>query len=621
MITGLHCIRDGPRLHLYPAYFSGATLVTLAFFGRTAQVFWGVSTMVCIFLSLLIRYFLPKILPMGGRGPYSVGATMEYIHTLPEDAGVLGAMGGKEDMDQRPLELMTQIFYPVQKSDVEKTPWFPSNLSHFRSSFIPPWNFLVRAFFPNTQGAFVAASLFLGIVSRRYGAIGLPPFPSALLGHTPEPDTADPRAYAWALVFVASILGWSLWADVVEGKVKRRGFTARYMLREQARRVATFAKTPGWTTEHLSEFEAGAFDGGYMYPTGTPCFPVAPVGPEGDGKRSVIFFLHGLGGNRSIYSEYAVELASQGYICIVPEHNDGTSSSCLFPDGKLTEYIPAPDGNGKTDADRKFRHGQLMRRRREIALLQYHLGLLRRGVPSDLKASKRVGLGDILGTMPPALIGHSFGGATALDLLHQEEIYQEGFATGNGDKGRRARVEWSEMGYSVCIVLDAWTFPLSDAARGHCFKTPLLLVTNDTFLGEEGAVREDRLVAGAAENVSAGASDLVLQIRVQKSRHQNFSDVGVLAPEVLRALKSVGEADGAYINDQVSWIMLCALETFLTPQRNVIVPSSPSPGILELLGENGAVLPSFPEATIRRVSAGGILPPTDYHPDPKLPPS
>lgn len=34
---------------------------------------------------------------------------------------------------------------------------------------------------------------------------------------------------------------------------------------------------------------------------------------------------------------------SKGYVVVVLEHNDGSASSCLFPDGRETEYKPPPN--------------------------------------------------------------------------------------------------------------------------------------------------------------------------------------------------------------------------------------------------------------------------------------
>ncbi|CAN0050669.1 unnamed protein product, partial [Choristocarpus tenellus] len=54
---------------------------------------------------------MPKLIPMGGRGPYAVGVVTEHFQTLPDDASVLTVGGGEEDSDPRPLELMAQVSF------------------------------------------------------------------------------------------------------------------------------------------------------------------------------------------------------------------------------------------------------------------------------------------------------------------------------------------------------------------------------------------------------------------------------------------------------------------------------------------------------------------------------
>lgn len=33
----------------------------------------------------------------------------------------------------------------------------------------------------------------------------------------------------------------------------------------------------------------------------------------------------------------------KGYVAVFLEHNDGSGSSCMFPDDRITEYITAPN--------------------------------------------------------------------------------------------------------------------------------------------------------------------------------------------------------------------------------------------------------------------------------------
>lgn len=58
----------------------------------------------------------------------------------------------------------------------------------------------------------------------------------------------------------------------------------------------------------------------------------------------------------------------------------------------------------------------------------------------------------------PAFVGHSFGGATVLQVLSDEH-------------GPAGDVE--ESGYSMAFIMDGWLFPLSDEARHQRINIPV----------------------------------------------------------------------------------------------------------------------------------------------------
>ena len=52
-----------------------------------------------------------------------------------------------------------------------------------------------------------------------------------------------------------------------------------------------------------------------------------------DSKLPVLVFSHGMGGSQTMYSIICTEMASQGFLVVVPEHMDGSASCTIRPDG------------------------------------------------------------------------------------------------------------------------------------------------------------------------------------------------------------------------------------------------------------------------------------------------
>ncbi|CAM9341336.1 unnamed protein product [Ectocarpus fasciculatus] len=446
----------------------------------------------------------------------------------------------------------------------------------------------------------VGASIILGLEGylRSDGAPSL----GDLLRSSPSWSSLAGSAHAWTVSAAVALCLVCLVSDLRTG-LSRSAYQTRYLAREQARCIAKFSKMPGFFTEHLCGFYGAGFESGHFHGPGVPCFPAAPVA-RGRAKRPMVIFSHGLGGNRSMYAEHGAAYAAQGYVAVFLEHNDGSGSSCMFPDGRITTYAKAPNlkdvGAPENHAFRQVL-AQLRRRGREIQLTRAHLAKLARGSATDLEACRLVGLGDVIDTKRPAFVGHSFGGGTVLQVLSDER-----------ERGSRAGAkmdpEETETGYSMAFIMDAWTFPCSEEARAQGVDIPLVVMTNDNFLGSEGKKNEERLVNNAVRMVRDGANDLTIQLRVKDAGHTNFSDSPMFSPGPLRKLQGAGDIDCVTFIDQVTRLALCAFEIFLRKRTGSGDEVKP-PGDLAsvVLGEDLAV--AFPEARVKRVCAGGVLPP------------
>ncbi|CAM9150551.1 unnamed protein product [Scytosiphon promiscuus] len=615
----LHSLAEGPRLQVLPLYVPTLLLIANAatggFGGVTALVAaMGVTTLLLASVSLLLCYWMPRLLPMGGRGPYAVGIATEHIRTPVGDNSTNGACPDVEEL--WPLELMAQVFYPVEKSRVAKLPWFPSRIARFRRSLSPATAEAARTPFGLTQMGIVGAGVILGLEASLLPHGGPSLRDLVLSRSTFSTFLASP--HAWTLA-VALLTGVACFATDTRIGLSRSAYQTRYLAKEQARRIATFVGMPGWLTEHVSRLHGPGFEAGHFHGPDAPCFPVAPVAP-GERKRPMVIFTHGLGGNRSLYAEHGAAYAAQGYVAVVLEHNDGSGSSCMLPDGRITEYAKAPNPkNVGAPENRDFRLAQLKRRGREVQLTRAHLARLVRGSATDFEHCRRVGLGDVLDIKRPAFVGHSFGGGTVLQVLSDERERRRrsssggGGGGGGGDHDGGVGTDPEETGYSMAVIMDAWTYPTSDEARAQSIDIPVMFITNDGFLGEEGKKIEEGLTDAAVRMVREGANDLAIQLRLKDAAHNNFSDSALFSPVVMRKLNNAGKIDGVTFIDQITRLTLCALEVFLrrrTDSGDAVKTPAPANLASSILGSDFAKV--FPEARVKKACARGVLPPMEY---------
>ncbi|KAF1596124.1 Platelet-activating factor acetylhydrolase 2, cytoplasmic, partial [Eudyptes moseleyi] len=186
----------------------------------------------------------------------------------------------------------------------------------------------------------------------------------------------------------------------------------------------------------------------------------------------LIIFSHGLGAFRTLYSSVCSELASWGFAVAALEHRDHSASVtyfCTVGAGR-EEWIPyrrVPQGQKEF----YFRNKQVHQRAEECvrALRLFEDISSGKSVPNVLHQDFDLSmLKDSIDLTKVAVMGHSFGGVTAVLALVKEP------------------------GFRCAVALDAWMFPLENTLYPEVPK-PVLFINTEKFQTPESVAKMKRL--------------------------------------------------------------------------------------------------------------------------------
>ncbi|XP_045476465.1 platelet-activating factor acetylhydrolase-like [Harmonia axyridis] len=194
--------------------------------------------------------------------------------------------------------------------------------------------------------------------------------------------------------------------------------------------------------------------------------------PNGE-KMKCIILSHGLGGSRFLYSLICYELASHGFVVFAIEHRDKSAAYTYYYQDEQhakndyrsnIRYKRVPLSRGHFEK----RNKQVHQRSDEcVKVLDFILGVNAGNVPhnvlDDVMCKERecnFKLSDLVGQLDVEniiMMGHSFGGATALLTLSRRK----------------------ELRYGV--LLDPWMFSIKNEKLDQKVDQPLLFVNTQTF--------------------------------------------------------------------------------------------------------------------------------------------
>ena len=133
----------------------------------------------------------------------------------------------------------------------------------------------------------------------------------------------------------------------------------------------------------------------------------------------LIAFSHGLGGSAMLYSHITRSMAANGYVVIAVDHTDGTNPVVMKQDGTMVYLDSSPVqeiwNKGKHLEYAQFRREQTELRARElIGAAEALISLSTQNIPELQELG--ISFVDCLNTERLHVMGHSFGGATALTV-------------------------------------------------------------------------------------------------------------------------------------------------------------------------------------------------------------
>lgn len=264
----------------------------------------------------------------------------------------------------------------------------------------------------------------------------------------------------------------------------------------------------------------------------------------------VVIFSHGLGGTRTNYSQFCGELASHGAVVASIEHRDGSSPNSYVtsrdtngkPSIAFKPYVKGiPEGFGGTE----FRASEINQRVDEVRacidvlkkMNEAKTGLVnlrsgRDGQTASAMPDLNADFKDIMDFKERLIMsGHSFGGATAVEVLRRQSL----------------QPEFLDVKFRLAVLLDPWMEPVDPpvdgpipAGAGQSENLPVISINSSNFTDWSGNFR-------LVKDLFSGAKayqDLRLY-SIRPTPHPAQSDFPSLFPKIAKRFMGLDQVSAS----------------------------------------------------------------------------
>lgn len=251
----------------------------------------------------------------------------------------------------------------------------------------------------------------------------------------------------------------------------------------------------------------------------------------------LIVFSHGLGAFRSLYSAIGMGLASYGFIVAAVEHRDESASATYY----FEDQMAAKAGNRswlyfkklKLENEERVRKEQVRQRAKECSQALSAILDIDHGNPKENILGSDFDVKQLKGAIDRnkiAVAGHSFGGATVIQSLSEDQRFKCG------------------------VALDPWMFPVSEDLPSRV-PQPLFFINSFQFESKNDVIKMKQFYQPDKERK---------MITIRGSVHQNFADFTFVTGDLIGLkLTLKGEIDSRVAIDLTNKASMAFLQKHL----------------------------------------------------------